>query len=49
MTVSECSNLFCAECKVGWHSGIECGEFRKLKRKCKFYVEKLEGCFHILC
>ncbi|GMI82171.1 hypothetical protein like AT3G14250 [Hibiscus trionum] len=25
-----CHRLFCAQCKVAWHSGISCGEFRKL-------------------
>ncbi|KAH7542040.1 hypothetical protein FEM48_Zijuj02G0031300 [Ziziphus jujuba var. spinosa] len=32
---SECPNcrrLFCAKCKVSWHSGIVCSEFRKLKK-----------------
>ncbi|KAM3239361.1 E3 ubiquitin-protein ligase RSL1-like isoform X1 [Capsicum annuum] len=26
----ECRRLFCAKCKVGWHSGIVCEEFQKL-------------------
>ncbi|RWR95845.1 putative E3 ubiquitin-protein ligase [Cinnamomum micranthum f. kanehirae] len=26
-----CSRLFCAHCKVPWHSGIGCEEFQKLK------------------
>ncbi|KAI9071307.1 hypothetical protein K1719_046736 [Acacia pycnantha] len=33
ITESECPNcrrLFCAQCKVSWHSGIECAEFQKL-------------------
>nr|KYP31240.1 putative E3 ubiquitin-protein ligase ARI10 [Cajanus cajan] len=75
VTVSECphcNRLFCARCKVSWHSGIECGEFQNLKQyesgredlmvmelaknkswrrcsKCKFYVEKADGCSHITC
>lgn len=33
VTVSECPichRLFCARCKVSWHAGLECEEFRKL-------------------
>ncbi|BBG98735.1 RING/U-box superfamily protein, partial [Prunus dulcis] len=33
VTVSECPNcrrLFCAQCKVAWHAGIDCGEFQNL-------------------
>ncbi|XWS72332.1 hypothetical protein CRYUN_Cryun02cG0030900 [Craigia yunnanensis] len=32
---SECPNcgrLFCAQCKVPWHTGIECGEFQRLHK-----------------
>ncbi|KAJ9687840.1 hypothetical protein PVL29_013869 [Vitis rotundifolia] len=32
---SECPNcrrLFCAQCEVPWHSGIDCGEFQKLNK-----------------
>ncbi|GMI81348.1 hypothetical protein like AT3G53690 [Hibiscus trionum] len=32
---SECPNcrrLFCAQCKVAWHAGIECGEFQRLHK-----------------
>ncbi|XP_022732329.1 E3 ubiquitin-protein ligase RNF144A-like [Durio zibethinus] len=32
---SECPNcrrLFCAQCKVPWHAGIECGEFQGLDK-----------------
>ena len=32
---SECPNcrrLFCAQCKVPWHAGIECGEFQSLHK-----------------
>ncbi|KAH7547023.1 hypothetical protein FEM48_Zijuj01G0262900 [Ziziphus jujuba var. spinosa] len=32
VTMSECPNchrLFCAQCKVSWHGGIECREFQK--------------------
>ncbi|KAH9613883.1 hypothetical protein KSS87_021386, partial [Heliosperma pusillum] len=25
-----CFRLFCAQCKVGWHNGIECAEYQKL-------------------
>lgn len=28
----ECRRLFCARCKVGWHSGIVCEEFQKLNK-----------------
>lgn len=27
-----CRRLFCAQCKVPWHSGVECGEFQKLHK-----------------
>ncbi|KAJ4836740.1 hypothetical protein Tsubulata_005121 [Turnera subulata] len=27
-----CSRMFCAQCKVAWHSGIECEEFQKLHK-----------------
>ncbi|KAK2645120.1 hypothetical protein Ddye_020315 [Dipteronia dyeriana] len=27
-----CNRLFCAQCKVAWHFGMECAEFRKLKK-----------------
>ncbi|KAL4336783.1 hypothetical protein AHAS_Ahas12G0044700 [Arachis hypogaea] len=33
VTCSECPNchrLFCAQCKVAWHGGMECGEFMGL-------------------
>ncbi|URE23905.1 Phosphatidylinositol-4-phosphate 5-Kinase [Musa troglodytarum] len=72
---SECPNcqrLFCAQCKVGWHSGLSCEEFKMLgtdergrddlmlmkiakdkrwKRcpRCRFFVEKTQGCMHITC
>ncbi|XP_010029505.2 E3 ubiquitin-protein ligase RNF144A [Eucalyptus grandis] len=35
VTESECQicrRLFCARCKVPWHSGMECEEFRMMKR-----------------
>ncbi|EXC13603.1 putative E3 ubiquitin-protein ligase [Morus notabilis] len=35
VTQSECPNcyrMFCAECKVSWHEGISCEEFRKLNK-----------------
>nr|KYP31239.1 RING finger protein 31 [Cajanus cajan] len=34
MTSSECphcNRLFCAQCKVSWHAGINCEEFQNLK------------------
>ncbi|XP_077230240.1 E3 ubiquitin-protein ligase RSL1-like [Tasmannia lanceolata] len=73
---SECPNchrLFCAQCKVPWHSEIKCEDFQKLKKDergnddhrlvveianrekwkrcpmCKFYVERISGCTHIVC
>ncbi|KAI3745672.1 hypothetical protein L6452_08076 [Arctium lappa] len=27
-----CNRLFCASCKVVWHSGLDCNEFRSLKK-----------------
>ncbi|XP_042493610.1 E3 ubiquitin-protein ligase RNF144A-like [Macadamia integrifolia] len=67
-----CRRLFCAQCKVPWHSGIECRAFQNLKQyergredlmvmelakqrkwqrcpKCRFYVEKSQGCLLISC
>ncbi|KAI3684123.1 hypothetical protein L6452_33342 [Arctium lappa] len=35
VTSSECPNcnrLFCAQCKVVWHSGMDCREFQSLKK-----------------
>ncbi|PWA82754.1 Zinc finger, C6HC-type [Artemisia annua] len=35
VTSSECPNcnrLFCAQCKVTWHSGMSCSEFKSLKK-----------------
>ncbi|CAL0327856.1 unnamed protein product [Lupinus luteus] len=72
---SECPNcrrMFCAQCRVSWHDGIECDEFQKLNKderekedimlmklansnkwmrcpKCKFYVERSQGCMYIKC
>ncbi|XP_024179433.1 probable E3 ubiquitin-protein ligase RNF217 isoform X1 [Rosa chinensis] len=72
---SECPNcwrMFCAQCKVPWHAGIDCAEFQKLNKderakedimlrklaqnkewkrcpKCRFYVEKSEGCMFMNC
>ena len=34
VTQSECPScfrLFCAQCKVGWHDGIDCAEYQKLR------------------
>ncbi|KAJ4958990.1 hypothetical protein NE237_026101 [Protea cynaroides] len=67
-----CRRLFCAQCKVPWHSGITCMKFMKLKQyergkedlmvmelakqrkwqrcpKCRFYVERSQGCLFIRC
>ncbi|XP_050238051.1 E3 ubiquitin-protein ligase RSL1-like [Mercurialis annua] len=67
-----CHRLFCAECNVPWHSGVECGVFQRLNEderkredlmvmelakqekwsrcpKCRFYVERIEGCSHMVC
>ncbi|CAK9146282.1 unnamed protein product [Ilex paraguariensis] len=67
-----CRRLFCAQCYVPWHSGIECEEYQRLNEDergredllmrelareknwmrcpyCKFYVEKTEGCLHMVC
>ncbi|XP_044485053.1 probable E3 ubiquitin-protein ligase RNF217 [Mangifera indica] len=67
-----CHRLFCAQCYVPWHCGIECGEYQNLNEdergredlmvielakekkwgrcpKCKYYVERTEGCPHITC
>ncbi|KAH7856920.1 hypothetical protein Vadar_006934 [Vaccinium darrowii] len=36
VTMSECPNchrLFCAQCKVSWHCGLECREFRRLEEE----------------
>lgn len=35
VTSSECPNcnrLFCAQCKVAWHSGVDCNEFKSLAK-----------------
>ncbi|KAL2533313.1 RING/U-box superfamily protein [Abeliophyllum distichum] len=67
-----CNRLFCVQCKVPWHLGMQCVEFQKLKKdersnedimlmnlakskkwtrcpKCRFYVEKSEGCLFMIC
>ncbi|KAK1355008.1 Atp-dependent rna helicase deah12, chloroplastic [Heracleum sosnowskyi] len=67
-----CHKLFCAKCKVPWHSRIKCGEFQNLYKdereredimfmqlakeegwipcsKCKFYVERIDGCSSMIC
>ncbi|KAL6224322.1 hypothetical protein ACLB2K_003177 [Fragaria x ananassa] len=75
ITQSACPNcwrMFCAQCKVPWHAGIDCFEFQKLNKdergkedimlrklaqkkgwkrcpKCRFYVEKSEGCLFMRC
>ncbi|MED6136522.1 hypothetical protein PIB30_056756 [Stylosanthes scabra] len=68
----KCRRMFCAQCKVAWHDGIECSEFQMLNKderekedimlmnlaktkkwrrcpKCKYYVEKSEGCMYMKC
>lgn len=35
VTQSECPScfrMFCAQCKVGWHDGIDCAEYQKLRK-----------------
>jgi hypothetical protein len=32
-----CHRLFCAQCKVPWHGGINCQEFQQQKLKCFMY------------
>ncbi|XP_028796257.1 probable E3 ubiquitin-protein ligase RNF144A [Neltuma alba] len=74
VTSSECPNcrrLFCAQCKVTWHAGMDCTEFQSQKAdqthnddllkelaknkrwrrcpRCRFFVEKIDGCSHISC
>ncbi|KAI3856518.1 hypothetical protein MKX03_028360 [Papaver bracteatum] len=59
-----CRRLFCAQCKVPWHSDLDCSdggkedmllfnlaEKKKWKRcpSCRFYVERRDGCPHIIC
>ncbi|XVF25315.1 hypothetical protein REPUB_Repub13aG0202800 [Reevesia pubescens] len=67
-----CHRLFCAQCYVPWHAGIECEDFQRLNEnereredlmvwelarekkwarcpKCKYYVERTEGCPHMIC
>ncbi|GKV09662.1 hypothetical protein SLEP1_g21124 [Rubroshorea leprosula] len=67
-----CHRLFCAQCKVPWHQGMDCKEFQRLNEdergredltlrslakekkwgrcpRCKYYVERTEGCPHITC
>ncbi|KAI3912883.1 hypothetical protein MKW98_012825 [Papaver atlanticum] len=65
-----CRRLFCAQCKVPWHSDLDCNEYQDMKRggledmlliklaekkkwrrcpRCKYYVEKKDGCLHITC
>ena len=41
----ECRRLFCAQCGVPWHAGLDCSEFQKLsdseKEKCDLMLFKL--------
>lgn len=72
---SECPNcrrMFCAQCRVSWHSGVSCEEYQRLNEyergredltlmelaktkkwkrcpRCKYFVEKTQGCLHITC
>ncbi|KAJ9542121.1 hypothetical protein OSB04_028627 [Centaurea solstitialis] len=43
-----CNRLFCASCKVGWHAGLDCSEFRSRKsggtdREDKMLVDLANG------
>lgn len=67
-----CWRLFCAQCYVPWHPGVECEELQRLNQdergredlmlrelakeknwnrcpRCKYYVEKTQGCIHMTC
>ncbi|XP_031392648.1 probable E3 ubiquitin-protein ligase RNF144A-B isoform X2 [Punica granatum] len=67
-----CHRLFCAQCRVPWHTGVACMEFQALNEdergsddlllrklaneknwrrcpQCKFFVERTQGCPHIIC
>ncbi|KAI3463506.1 hypothetical protein Pfo_020169 [Paulownia fortunei] len=67
-----CRRLFCVQCHVPWHAGVDCEEFSKLSEnergredllvhelaklnkwqrcpRCKFFVEKNQGCLHMTC
>jgi E3 ubiquitin-protein ligase RNF144 len=67
-----CHRMFCAACRVRWHAGVTCEEFRRLGAderaaedimlvklaasenwqrcpRCKFYVERSEGCLYMKC
>ncbi|XP_073110091.1 uncharacterized protein [Elaeis guineensis] len=67
-----CYRLFCAQCKVPWHSDITCEAYQQLGEdekgkedlllmkmaksqhwqrcpKCKFYVERIDGCNYMRC
>jgi hypothetical protein len=65
-----CNKQYCIMCRVEWHEGMTCSEYRELNGyppedrlfykfikgtpfkqcpKCKFWVEKSEGCDHMTC
>lgn len=35
-----CWRMFCAQCKVGWHGEMECGEFEKLRKEAGGSVDR---------
>ena len=30
MECPHCNRMFCAQCKVPWHDGVDCAEFQRL-------------------
>ncbi|KAI3935953.1 hypothetical protein MKX01_021904 [Papaver californicum] len=64
-----CRRLFCAQCKVPWHSDLKCNDYVEMKSEgkedmllinlagrksrkrcpsCRFYIERRDGCPHII-